>query len=137
MDTLAYYHCRSVNPKSDHPRMGYHAMSEDQRDFLRERQREAAEEILRMVDAGALASPVAVDEARLADVIDSVGGCEVAGVRGMYIAGVVALMLDQPNYQGHDEHDIASGFDRMIAEVKRAAKEKAWGEGFVAGTETV
>ena len=48
MDTLAYYHCRSVNPKADSPRFGYHAMSEDQREFLRERQREAAEEVLRM-----------------------------------------------------------------------------------------
>lgn len=51
MDTLAYYQCRSVNPKADHPRMGYHAMSEDQREFLQERQREAAEEILRMIPA--------------------------------------------------------------------------------------
>ena len=48
MDTLAYYHCRSVNPKADSPYMGYHAMSEDQREFLREKQREAAEEVLRM-----------------------------------------------------------------------------------------
>jgi len=48
MDTLAYYHCRSVNPKADDPIMGYHAMSEDQREFLRERQREAAEEVARM-----------------------------------------------------------------------------------------
>lgn len=48
MDTLAYYHCRSVNPKADSPHMGYHAMSEDQREFLRERQREAAEEVVRM-----------------------------------------------------------------------------------------
>lgn len=51
MDTLAYYHCRAENPKADHPRMGYHAMSEDQREFLQERQREAAEEILRMIPA--------------------------------------------------------------------------------------
>lgn len=49
MDTLAYYHCRSVNPKADHPRMGYHAMTEDQREHLREKQREAAEEIMRML----------------------------------------------------------------------------------------
>lgn len=48
MDTLAYYHCRSVNPKADSPYLGYHAMSEDQREFLRERQREAAEEVVRM-----------------------------------------------------------------------------------------
>ena len=105
MDTLAYYHCRSVNPKADSPHLGYHAMSEDQREFLRERQREAAEEVLRMWDAGssidlpaerrrlvgelrtariegtawrrlldraadALAAPVAVDETKLAEVIN-------------------------------------------------------------------
>ena len=51
MDTLAYYHCRSVNPKADSPYMGYHAMSEDQREFLREKQRDAAEEVLRMWQA--------------------------------------------------------------------------------------
>lgn len=63
MDTLAYYHCRSVNPKADHPRMGYHAMSEDQREFLRERQREAAEEIARMWAAG-LTRPATVTPSR-------------------------------------------------------------------------
>lgn len=63
MDTLAYYHCRSVNPKADHPSMGYHAMSEDQREFLRERQREAAEEIARMWAAG-LTRPATVTPSR-------------------------------------------------------------------------
>src|SRR5690606_30030833 len=29
MDTLAYYQCRETNPKADHPRMGYHAFSEE------------------------------------------------------------------------------------------------------------
>ncbi|UOQ58112.1 hypothetical protein MUN78_04500 [Leucobacter allii] len=57
MDTLAYYHCRSVNPKADSPYQGYHAMSEDQREFLRERQREAAEEVLRMWRAEASPAP--------------------------------------------------------------------------------
>lgn len=64
MDTLAYYHCRSVNPKADHPRMGYHAMSEDQREFLRERQREAAEEVMRMFAASSQPLPT-VDEGEL------------------------------------------------------------------------
>lgn len=67
MDTLAYYHCRSVNPKADHPRMGYHAMSEDQRGFLRERQREAAEEVVRMFAARVQPSP-AVDEEKLVSI---------------------------------------------------------------------
>ena len=62
MDTLAYYHCRAENPKADHPRMGYHAFEEGQREFLRERQREAAEEIVRMIPA--LAPRVTVPDAR-------------------------------------------------------------------------
>lgn len=52
-DTLAYYHCRRVNPKADHPIMGYHTFSEDQREFLRDRQSEAAAEIHRMIVASA------------------------------------------------------------------------------------
>ena len=51
MDTLAYYQCRASNPKADHPIQGYHAFSEDQRDHLREKQREGAEEIVRMFAA--------------------------------------------------------------------------------------
>lgn len=49
MDTLAYYQCRETNPKADHPLMGYHAFSEDQREWLREKKREAAEEIVRIM----------------------------------------------------------------------------------------
>lgn len=65
MDTLAYYHCRSVNPKADHPRMGYHAMTEDQREHLREKQREAAEEIMRMIPSLTRAAvPDAAPDAR-------------------------------------------------------------------------
>lgn len=65
MDTLAYYHCRSVNPKADHPHMGYHAMTEDQREHLREKQREAAEEIMRMIPSLSRAAvPDAVTEAK-------------------------------------------------------------------------
>ena len=65
MDTLAYYHCRSVNPKADHPRMGYHAMTEDQREHLREKQREAAEEIMRMIPSLSRAAvPDAAPEAK-------------------------------------------------------------------------
>lgn len=50
-DTLAYYQCRETNPKADHPYMGYHAFSEEQREFLRERKAEAAAEIVRMIHA--------------------------------------------------------------------------------------
>lgn len=74
MDTLAYYHCRSVNPKADHPRMGYHAMSEDQREFLRERQREAAEEVMRMFATRVQPSPTVDEEktgAALRKVLDA------------------------------------------------------------------
>ena len=48
-DTLAYYQCRETNPKADHPSMGYHAFSEEQREFLRERKAESAAEIVRMI----------------------------------------------------------------------------------------
>ena len=48
-DTLAYYQCRETNPKADHPIFGYHAFSEAQREFLRERKAEAAAEIVRMI----------------------------------------------------------------------------------------
>lgn len=48
-DTLAYYQCRETNPKADHPRMGYHAFSEEQRAFLKSQKAEAAAEILRMI----------------------------------------------------------------------------------------
>ncbi|MBU3994793.1 MAG: hypothetical protein KKF42_03290 [Actinobacteria bacterium] len=48
-DTLAYYQCRETNPKADHQYMGYHAFSEEQREFLRERKAEAAAEIVRMI----------------------------------------------------------------------------------------
>ena len=48
-DTLAYYQCRETNPKADHPSMGYHAFSEEQRKFLRARKSEAAAEIVRMI----------------------------------------------------------------------------------------
>lgn len=48
-DTLAYYQCRETNPKADHPSMGYHAFSEEQREFLRARKSEAAAEIVRMI----------------------------------------------------------------------------------------
>lgn len=51
-DTLAYYQCRETNPKADHPRMGYHAFSEEQRAHLREQKAEAAAEIARMMGAG-------------------------------------------------------------------------------------
>ena len=50
-DTLAYYQCRETNPKADHPSMGYHAFSEEQREWLRERKAEAAAEIVRMIHA--------------------------------------------------------------------------------------
>ena len=50
-DTLAYYQCRETNPKADHPSMGYHAFSEEQREFLRARKSEAAAEIVRMIIA--------------------------------------------------------------------------------------
>lgn len=48
-DTLAYYQCRETNPKADHPSMGYHAFSEEQREFLCARKSEAAAEIVRMI----------------------------------------------------------------------------------------
>lgn len=48
-DTLAYYQCRETNPKADHPSMGYHAFSEEQREFLRAKKSEAAAEIVRMI----------------------------------------------------------------------------------------
>lgn len=48
-DTLAYYQCRETNPKADHPRMGYHAFSEDQREHLKAQKAEAAAEIVRMM----------------------------------------------------------------------------------------
>ena len=48
-DTLAYYHCRATNPKADHPRMGYHAFSEEQREHLRANQAEAAAEMVRVI----------------------------------------------------------------------------------------
>ena len=48
-DTLAYYQCRETNPKADHPSMGYHAFSEEQREFLRARKSEAAAEIVRTI----------------------------------------------------------------------------------------
>ena len=47
MDSLAYLHCKSINPKADSPHMGYYAMSEDQREFLREHQRRTAEAVIR------------------------------------------------------------------------------------------
>lgn len=53
-DTLAYYHCRRVNPKADDPIFGYHTFSEDQRDFLRGVQSEAAAEIHRMIATAAV-----------------------------------------------------------------------------------
>lgn len=53
-DTLAYYQCRETNPKADHPSMGYHAFSEEQREWLRDKKREAAAEIVRMMRAGAV-----------------------------------------------------------------------------------
>ncbi len=48
-DTLAYYQCRETKPKADHPRMGYHAFSEDQRTHLKAQKAEAAAEIMRMI----------------------------------------------------------------------------------------
>lgn len=48
-DTLAYYQCRETNPKADHPSMGYHAFSEEQREWLRSKKSEAAAEIVRMI----------------------------------------------------------------------------------------
>ena len=48
-DTLAYYQCRETNPKADHPYMGYHAFSDDQREWLRAKKSEAAAEIVRMI----------------------------------------------------------------------------------------
>lgn len=79
MDTLAYYHCRSVNPKADHPRMGYHAMTEDQREHLREKQREAAEEIMRMIPS---LSRAAVPDAAGVDAVlnrlDELNNCGIS-----------------------------------------------------------
>lgn len=48
-DTLAYYQCRETNPKADHPSMGYHAFSEEQREWLRSKKSEAAAEVVRMI----------------------------------------------------------------------------------------
>ena len=48
-DTLAYYQCRETNPKADHPSMGYHAFSEEQREWLRAKKSDAAAEIVRMI----------------------------------------------------------------------------------------
>lgn len=53
-DTLAYYQCRETNPKADHPRMGYHAFSEDQREHLKAQKAEAAAEIVRMMLAASV-----------------------------------------------------------------------------------
>lgn len=68
MDALAYYYCRAVNPKADSPIQGYHAMSEDQREFLRERQREGAAEVMRIFSAPTQPSRP-IDEGELAEVI--------------------------------------------------------------------
>ena len=50
-DTLAYYQCRETNPKADHPYMGYHAFSEEQREWLRSKKSEAAAEIVRIIES--------------------------------------------------------------------------------------
>lgn len=34
-EVLAYQHCRMTNSKADHPIFGYHAFSEEQREYLR------------------------------------------------------------------------------------------------------
>ena len=47
--TLAYYQCRETNPKADNPYLGYHAFSEEQREWLRAKKSEAAAEIVRMI----------------------------------------------------------------------------------------
>lgn len=48
-DTLAYYGVRETNPKADDPISGYHQFSEEQREFLKARKREAAEEVQRII----------------------------------------------------------------------------------------
>jgi hypothetical protein len=60
-DTLAYYRCRLNNPKADHPHMGYHAFSEDQREHLRAQQAEATGEILRIIAENSARLPVTVE----------------------------------------------------------------------------
>jgi hypothetical protein len=60
-DTLAYYRCRLNNPKADHPHMGYHAFSEDQREHLRAQQAEATGEILRIIAENSPRLPVPVE----------------------------------------------------------------------------
>ena len=59
-DTLAYYRCRSSNPKADDPHMGYHAFSEHQREHLRGDQAEATAEIVRIIAECAARLPVPV-----------------------------------------------------------------------------
>ena len=45
-EVLAYEHCKRVNPKADHPIMGYHTFHTDQREHLRGVQMDVARAVL-------------------------------------------------------------------------------------------
>lgn len=45
-EVLAYEHCKRVNPKADHPIMGYHTFHPDQREHLRGVQMDVARAVL-------------------------------------------------------------------------------------------
>lgn len=88
-DTLAYYHCRSVNPKADHPRMGYHAMGNEQKTFLRGKQAEAAAEVVRIIqerEAG-LRAEVKRQAGLLAQVREFANELQVRGSQDRAIVG--------------------------------------------------
>lgn len=45
-EVLAYEHCKRVNPKADHPIMGYHTFHPDQREHLRGVQMDVARAVM-------------------------------------------------------------------------------------------
>lgn len=95
MDTLAYYQCRETNPKADHPSMGYHAFSEDQREWLREKKREAAEEIVRMMAAhDAEVAARQIDAPSVCEAIGEVLADMEATAEGTHIASSLALLQE-------------------------------------------
>lgn len=54
-EILAYEHCKRVNPKADHPIMGYHTFHPDQREHLRGAQMDVARAVLAAIsEAGAV-----------------------------------------------------------------------------------
>ncbi|WP_157884106.1 hypothetical protein [Arthrobacter alpinus] len=52
-EALAYENCKRVNPKADHPIMGYHTFHPDQREFLRDVQMSTARAVMAAIAATA------------------------------------------------------------------------------------